>query len=218
MKERKHPKMSKVNLYFVKTDKVEKIDFPGILVEKENLELLAQAVRVYFDQTHIGHVIVKTRGEVDRTTKKWYKQKGTGNARHGARSAPIFVGGGKAHGPRGLKRVLVLPKKMTIKARKVALGMKVSANEVSVIEGLSDIKKTKDAQLALGRIFGSKQRVTLVLGKDYLELTRFLRNIPNLRLLSFNSLNAFNIYFGGRIIFDTRLIEKTLEKKGKTKK
>jgi len=210
--------MSKVNLYFVKTDKVEKIDFPASWVEKENLQLLAQATRVYFDQVHIGSVIVKTRGEVDRTTKKWYKQKGTGNARHGARSAPIFVGGGKAHGPRGLKRVLVLPKKMTIKARKVALGMKVSANEVSVIEGLSDIKKTKDAQLALGRIFGSKQRVTLVLGKDYLELTRFLRNIPNLRLLSFNSLNAFNIYFGGRIIFDTRLIEKTLEKKGKTKK
>ena len=41
----------------------------------------------------------KTRGEVNRTTKKWYKQKGTGQARHGARSAPQFVGGAKAMGP-----------------------------------------------------------------------------------------------------------------------
>jgi len=78
--------------------------------EKENPTLLTQALHVYRARSHVGQVLKQTRSEVSRTKSKWYKQKGTGKARHGARTPNIFVGGGLAHGPDGLKRVLTLPK------------------------------------------------------------------------------------------------------------
>jgi len=71
---------------------------------KKAEKLLVQIVRVFEDRTHFGLNKVKTRSEVNKTRKKLYKQKGTGGARHGAKSAHIFVGGGVAHGPKGEKR------------------------------------------------------------------------------------------------------------------
>ncbi|MBI1872200.1 50S ribosomal protein L4, partial [Candidatus Collierbacteria bacterium] len=73
---------------------------------KVNEALLSQVIHVYRANTHQNTSKVKTRGEVNRTTKKVYRQKGTGNARHGARSAPIYVGGGVAHGPSGVSPAL----------------------------------------------------------------------------------------------------------------
>src|SRR3989337_4392523 len=68
----------------------------------DNPNLMAQAIRVYLANQHQGSKKTLTRGEVNRTTAKVWKQKGTGRARHGSRKAPIFVGGGIAHGPRGV--------------------------------------------------------------------------------------------------------------------
>lgn len=65
--------------------------------------LLTQVLHVYRANAHQDTSKVKTRGELTKTTKKTYKQKGTGNARHGSRMAPIFVGGGVAHGPTGVQ-------------------------------------------------------------------------------------------------------------------
>src|SRR3989344_8061779 len=67
---------------------------------KINQPLMAQAVRVYLANQRQGNAHTKSRGEITLTTAKWYRQKGTGRARHGAKSAPIFVGGGVAHGPK----------------------------------------------------------------------------------------------------------------------
>lgn len=72
-----------------------------IFATKPNQALLAQAVQIYLARARQASAKVKTRSEVNRTKKKWFKQKGTGNARHGARTAGIFVGGGVAHGPNG---------------------------------------------------------------------------------------------------------------------
>src|SRR5260221_12210434 len=68
-----------------------------------NNGVIAQAVRVYLSNQRQGTSKVKTRGEISRTKKKWFKQKGTGNARHGARTPSLFVGGGVAHGPSGIQ-------------------------------------------------------------------------------------------------------------------
>ncbi len=65
--------------------------------------ILAQAIHIYREDSHRGVAKTKTRGEVDLTKHKVYKQKGTGNARHGAKSSPIYVGGGVAFGPTGYK-------------------------------------------------------------------------------------------------------------------
>jgi len=88
----------------------------GVILPKEfgikvNPLLLAQAIYVYEDRAHVGLRKTKTRSEVERTTKKVYRQKGTGGARHGSRRAPIFVGGGVALGPRPLKREVLLNQK-----------------------------------------------------------------------------------------------------------
>src|SRR3989338_11153263 len=72
-----------------------------LFAAKVNPQLMAQAVRVFLSNQRKAHAKSKTRGEIIRTTRKWYRQKGTGRARHGAQSAPLFVGGAKAHGPRG---------------------------------------------------------------------------------------------------------------------
>src|SRR5688572_24665900 len=85
----------------------------ALFAAKVSPALIAQAVRVYQDRQHQHTSKVKTRGEISLTTAKWFKQKGTGRARHGAKSAHIFVGGGVAHGPDGIRGAsLTLPVKM----------------------------------------------------------------------------------------------------------
>lgn len=74
---------------------------PAVLTEEANIALVSQAIRVYLSNARQGTAKTKNRHEVSRTTKKVYKQKGTGGARHGARSAPIYVGGGVTFGQRG---------------------------------------------------------------------------------------------------------------------
>ncbi|MFQ5444682.1 MAG: 50S ribosomal protein L4, partial [Nitrospinales bacterium] len=113
--------MKKINIYSPVSKTVSTLNLPKDFDEPLNEKLLAQAIHVYRFLSHQGKSKTLTRGEVARTTQKWYRQKGTGRARHGARSAPIFVGGSKAHGPKDLKKNITLPKKMRIKALKNVL-------------------------------------------------------------------------------------------------
>src|SRR5207248_616028 len=94
-----------------------KVSLPKeIFAETVNKKLLAQAVRVYLANKRQGNASTKTRGEVEGSTRKIYRQKGTGNARHGSIRAPIFVKGGIVHGPRPRDFSLGLSKKMRRKA------------------------------------------------------------------------------------------------------
>ena len=102
---------------------------------KPNKALIAQAVRVYLANQRQGNAATKTRGEVIGTTKKIYRQKGTGRARHGAAKAPIFVGGGVAHGPHPHDFSMEFPKKMKQKALISALSEKTQAGSIKVVEG-----------------------------------------------------------------------------------
>ena len=89
-----------------------KIALPGeIFGEKVNKALLAQAVRVYLANQRQGNASTKTRGEVEGSTRKIYRQKGTGRARHGSVRAPIFVKGGIVFGPKPRDFSLDMPKK-----------------------------------------------------------------------------------------------------------
>jgi large subunit ribosomal protein L4 len=119
-----------------KTIKKEKIiDFPKEMFESiENKPLLAQAVRVYLANQRQGNASTKTRGEVHGTTKKVYKQKGTGRARHGAKKAPIFVGGGIAGGPKPRDYSLKLNKQQKKIALICALTLKRNEKKLFVLE------------------------------------------------------------------------------------
>src|SRR3989339_658705 len=115
--------------------------------------LLAQAIHVYQENSHRGVSKTKTRGEINATKKKVYKQKGTGNARHGAKSAPIFVGGGVVFGPTGLKSApKSLNQKMKVKALAGILSLYQKENRLSLVSA-TEIKETstKSAQKALGQ-------------------------------------------------------------------
>jgi large subunit ribosomal protein L4 len=208
--------MLKIETYSLKGTKLSPTTLPKGFEEKENLNLLAQAVRVYESKFHIGLVKTQTRAEVNRTKKKLYKQKGTGGARHGARSAPIFVGGGVAHGPKPLKRILVLPRALRKKALGVAISLKTKNKEVFAVSGLLGIKKTREAKNLIDKIGGS--RFTFVLKDLNPQVVKCLINLRNAVVLSFNELNAYRILFGGKIIFDKEIFEPTKEKKLKAKK
>ncbi len=187
-----------------------------------NEKLLAQAIRVYEWQSHTGSSKTKTRGEVEVSTRKIFRQKGTGNARHGSISAPIFVGGGVAHGPTGIKRSLNMPKAMKRKARDIALSKKAKDGKVILLEGLNNVKKTKEAAKVVSRIVSElnvkkNSRFTLVL-KD-LESPAFksFRNLENLKIVLYKDLNAYSIFLGGMLLIDSEVFEKEKKTTKKTK-
>ncbi len=199
--------MNKVSVYSTKGVKKPSVSMPKIMQEKENLVLLAQAIRVYEAKSHPALSKTKSRGEVALSKRKIWRQKGTGRARHGARSAPIFVGGGKAHGPKGVKRKLVLPKKMRQKALKVALTLKAKDNELMFLDGISLLKKTKDAAALLDKIAGKEKfkktkRYTLALSEKNSNAKLALRNLKNVDVVRFSDLNAYTVYFGGVLVID----------------
>lgn len=206
--------MSKANVYSAKGIKKGSYSLPTIFGEKENLSLLAQAVRVYEDRKHLGLAKARTRAEVERTKKKVYAQKGTGGARHGARSAPIFVGGGVAHGPKGIKRVLTLPTKMKRKALAVALSLKAKEGEVVLVDGVSSFKKTSDVQNLLNRLDKEKKvsKFTFVLSEENWPIARVIENIEGAEVIPFKSLNVASAFYGGVLVFDKNIFVKKSSK------
>jgi large subunit ribosomal protein L4 len=198
--------MSKVKLYSLKLKKTSSFTLAKEFTGDINESLLAQALHVYRDRTHAGNSKVKTRSEVNLTKAKWYKQKGTGRARHGAKSAPIFVGGGVAHGPKGVKRSLALPRKMKQKALTSALSLKVKQKAVAAVGDLSAVKKTKDAKALIDLIRtgekANKGRLTLVVSGKNGGVYRYFKNIADVGVERYSDLNAYKVYFGGRLIID----------------
>lgn len=205
--------MIKLNVYSSKATKKDAITLPKNLEAEVNMKLLAQAIRVYEDRRHPGLSQVKTRGEVRISTRKIYKQKGTGYARHGAKSAPIFVGGGITHGPKGVKKQLSLPKKMRQNSLKTALSLKAKSGRLIVIDNLDAIKKTKEARDFLDKIEKDQAsqtknpRFTFVVSEKNKDNQKALRNLKNVQVTSFKNLNAYDVFFAGTLILDKDVFE-----------
>lgn len=212
--------MIKINAYSAKgTKKTEKVALPKDLEAEANLTLLAQAIHIYRDRVHPGLSKTKTRGEVSLTTRKWFRQKGTGRARHGAQSAPIFVGGSKAHGPKGVKRELTLPRKMKKKALAVAVSLKAKEGQVIGVDGISSWKKTKEVadfftKVKASEKMGKNEKLFIYVSDQNKVAKKALKNINNLKVDSFANINAYDVYLAGRVIIDLDSFE---TKKVKTK-
>lgn len=206
--------MPKVNSYSAKGVKGT-FELPKESVGKENLALLAQAVRVYEDRGHKGTSRVKTRSEVQASGAKIYRQKGTGNARHGDVKAPIFVGGGKAHGPKGIKRVLELSSRLRRESMRAALTLKIKENRLVTAKGLDSLQKTKEATDFLNSVYAKEldskipSTTTIVFSAKNQKTKRIFRNLKNVDVLLFNSINARDIFYGGFVIFDQDHFEKS---------
>ena len=201
----------KAKLYTLKAEAKPDFSLPKEYVKTSAISLLAQAVRVYEDRTHFGLSRVKTRSEVNISKKKIYKQKGTGGARHGAKSAHIFVGGGVVHGPTGMKRDLKMPINMKKKALLIALSNKFSSGKAILIEGINKITKTSEASKALMVIKSKlevKSKVLVVLANSDAKIFRFFKNIKDVEVVKFSDLNAFLVFKRSLILVDSEVFRK----------
>ena len=181
-----------------------KISLPGeIFGETVNKALLAQAIRVYLANQRQGNASTKTRGEVEGSTRKIYRQKGTGRARHGGIRAPIFVKGGIVFGPKPRDFSLSLPQKMKRKALFSALSAKVQDKEVMVIDGLGKIEaKTKAFAKMLKslELADKKQKLLFVTTGDVAVVQRAGRNIQGISFLPSKLINTYEVLTATKII------------------
>ena len=155
-------------------------------------DLIQRVVVWQLAKRRAGTHKVLTRGEINRTKKKVYKQKGTGQARHGARSAPLFVGGAKAMGPVQHSHAFDLPKKVRALGLRHALSAKAKTGSLVVIEtAKAESIKTKDLAKRLGRI--GAENALIVDGEFDGNFALSARNLPGIGLLPTAGLNVYDI-------------------------
>ncbi|MCL5784537.1 MAG: 50S ribosomal protein L4 [Patescibacteria group bacterium] len=190
------------------------LELPKDLFGSEvNKALLAQAIRVYSNNLKAHFSSTKTRSEVKGSTRKIYRQKGTGGARHGSKKAPIFVGGGIALGPKFRKTVLELPKKMKKAALISALSSRLQEGEVIGVEGLGKVSG-KTAQMSSFFTKVGKKNVLLVIGEKNEKVIRATRNLPNMSTLLADQLNSLEIVKYQTLMLTKEAVGK-LEKRSK---
>lgn len=200
-------------------------------------QLIAQVIRVYLANQRTARPRIKTRGEVRGSRRKIWRQKGTGRARHSDRYAPIFVGGGVAHGPKGIVKRLKIPKKMKKRALFGVLSQKVREKKFLIVEGLSRFEaKTKKMAALIGKMSGFlaeagnnqkakpktkgkkgrvekkkakrfKAKALLVLKTDQKNAFRSAGNLEQTEVAYFNQLNSYQVLNNDLVIFSKEAVE-----------
>ena len=156
-------------------------------------DLLQRCVRWQLAKRRAGTHAVKNRSDINRTTKKLYKQKGTGNARHGAASAPQFRGGGRAFGPVVRDHAHDLPKKVRALALRHALSAKAKGSALIVVDDVQAADgKTKGLKTRLGKLGWSS---ALIIGGAQLDegFARAARALPKIDVLPVQGINVYDI-------------------------
>ncbi len=167
-----------------------------------HMALMHQAVVTTLANRRQGSADTKTRAEVHHTTKKLFKQKGTGRARQGMRSAPHWKGGGVVFGPHPRDYSLSLPKKMRRKAILSALSVKTAGNAIVVVEnfGLTAIK-TRQAATLLQALKIEDRRVLVVLDEVTDAIVLSFSNLPNINLVTVEMLGTYEVLKADRLLF-----------------
>lgn len=163
-----------------------------------NAALIKQAYVRYHANLRQGSARTKNRHQVEGSTKKLYKQKGTGNARHGDKKANLFKGGGHGHSKKRTREDfrLDMPKKMRRKANRNALLAKLLDNEVRIIDtiGMKE-PKTRGFRDFLGAVKVDRSALVVLslTGEAADNALRSARNIDDVTLVRADQLNAFNM-------------------------
>jgi len=204
--------------------KLNTIDIDG---KKGSIEVLDKVISSKINKKLVSLVLYKTnanykgrkaktkqKNEIIGSTSKIYAQKGTGGARHASRKAPIFVGGGVAHGPKGetsykKRKLNKSEKKLTISS---LISEKNKINNLIIFTDFKkEIKKTKEMNLVLNKFDATNS--LFILDKTSKEkIYRSLKNIPNIKVTDVNHFSAFDIVKFKKIIFTESSI-KELEKR-----
>ena len=155
-------------------------------------DILARVVQWQENKRHKGQARVLTRAEVDRTTKKIYKQKGTGQARHGAAKVGQFRGGAKAMGPVLRSRETDLPKKVRALGLKMALSTKRKDGQLIILDA-AQVKEAKTKKVAASFDKLGLKSALIVDGAFDTGFERAARNIKNIDLLSVGGINVLDV-------------------------
>ncbi len=192
---------------------------------KVNKNLLSQAIRVYMTNQKDFTANTKTRGEVEGSTVKIYRQKGTGRARHGAIRAPIFVGGGIVFGPQPRNVRLNMPTRMKKVALFSALSSKLADKNIVGLSGIEKASgKTKEMFKLISIITQTqfsdkkKKRISALIvtaPKTDNVVLRGSRNIPGVTILPANLLNAYEILKHEMLLITKEAVETFLPKEEK---
>jgi large subunit ribosomal protein L4 len=170
-------------------------------------DILQRMVRYQLAKRRAGTAHVKNRSEINATTAKMYRQKGTGRARHGSKKAPIFRGGGKAFGPKPRSFAVDLPKKVRALALKHALSTKAKSDSLVVIDKC-ELKepKTKELRTRFAKLgFGS---VLVVDGAEVQDaFARAARNLPGVDVLPVQGINAYDILRHDKLVLTRAALE-----------
>ena len=204
--------------------KIDKINLEG---KKVSIEVLDQIFKSKINKQLVSNVVYKTisnykgrkaktkqKNEIKGSTAKIYAQKGTGNARHASRKAPIFVGGGVAHGPKGQSRYK--KRKLNKSEKKLSIiSIITEKNQDKKIIIFSDfkdeIKKTKEMNIILKKFDAINALMILdKVSKD--KISKSSRNIPNIKVTDINHFSAYDLVKYNKIIF-TETSVKELEKR-----
>lgn len=175
---------------------------PEVFESAVNVPLMHQALVRQLSNARLGTHKTRTRGKNNRVKTKWYRQKGTGRARHGSRNAPIFVGGGVAHGPMPRSYEKKMPKKMRQAALRSALSVKAAAQQVVVVDDLQlNAPKTKEIVGALRRMSAYEGRTLVVLPSSNPAVELSVRNLAQAKTLRAQYLNVRDL-----LNFDTLVL------------
>ena len=206
--------------------KIEKFSIDG---KKESIEVLDKIFSTKINKQLVSNVLYKTnsnikgrkaktkqKNEIIGSTSKIYAQKGTGNARHASRKAPIFVGGGVAHGPKGQNSY----KKRKLNKSEKKQGLASLISEKKILNNLlilddfkKEIKKTKEMNQILKKLNATNSLIILD-NKSKNNISKSLRNIPNIKVSDSNHFSAIDVVKYNKLIFTLTSV-KELEKRYK---
>ena len=168
-----------------------------------NVKLLRKAVLMYQANQRQGTQSTLHRGEVSGSTRKLFRQKGTGHARMGDRRNPIRHGGGVIHGPQPRDHSYQIPKKALHKAMLNALLDKMQEGQVTVLDEIKLAEPKTRLMVALLKALGLAGKMLIVIGEYNAEVVRSARNIADVRIKSARELNAYDL-LSARAVLMTR--------------
>jgi len=181
---------------------------PAVLGARIRPQLIKQAIVAFLDHQRQQNARTKGRSDVEGSTRKLYRQKGTGNSRAGNLRTPIRRGGGRAFAKREPRAVKALPKKMRRLARNSAILAKLQANNVMIIEELRCPEIRTRTLASVFSALGIEKGCVLAMHERDPNVYLSSRNIPDLDVRVMDELNAYEVLHRGKLIFTKAAFER----------
>jgi large subunit ribosomal protein L4 len=191
-------------VYDLAGEELRRVTLPAAVFDIEpNRAAMHQALVRQLANVRRGTHQTQTRSEVSRTGAKWFKQKGTGRARHGDRTANVFVGGAVVHGPQHRDYGQRMPRRMRRLALRSALAVKAREGAVALVDGLAmDEPRTRTISDLVTRVCDDRPTLVLLARRND-NIERSIRNLPHVAYLQAGYLNVRDLLGYDRLLLET---------------